>query len=149
IRDKTPSEAIRTITEFEPEKPTAVVRNRAPSGMEKTKVADIPVDLDAIVAKAMRKDAQQRYASAQELSSDVSRCLLGLPVLAHKGSFRYVAGKFVARHRFAVLGLLGATLLAVVGVAGVLWQARIAQRERERAQRRFDQVHSLAKSLIF
>ena len=39
-------------------------------------------DLDAIVLKALRKEPQRRYATAQELSDDLARFLDGLPVEA-------------------------------------------------------------------
>src|SRR6185503_1764800 len=61
----------------------------------------------------------------------------------------YVARKLARRHRTAVAtGALLATLLAV-GVAAVLWQARAADRERARAQERFEQVRQLANYVIF
>lgn len=43
-------------------------------------------DLDAIVLKAMRKEPQHRYAAAIELSEDIRRHFVGLPVLARQGT---------------------------------------------------------------
>ena len=150
---KPQDEAIRTICETEPEKIAAVLRhrNKKKDGISQNSrpFLDSSSDLDAIVGKAMRKDPQQRYPSAQELFADVSRHLAGLPISAHRGSLRYVAGKFVARHRVAVMAVFVASLLAIGAVTAIVWQARIAQRERARAQGRFNQVRSLAKSLIF
>jgi non-specific serine/threonine protein kinase/serine/threonine-protein kinase len=145
-------EAVSIISEHEPEKPTAVARRRnkkhaaRPGANSKIELSP---DLDAIVAKAMCKDPQQRYASTQELESDVTRYLAGLPVSAQRASLRYVARKFVARHKLAMVGLASAMVLAVFGVSGILWQAQVAQRERIKAQHRFDQVRAVAKSLMF
>lgn len=90
-------------------------------------------DLDTILSKALRKEPAQRYASVEALASDLRRHLAGEPVLAQAPSWRYLARKFAGRHRFglAAATLLGASLLA--GISGTLWQARIAQLERDRA----------------
>ena len=143
VAGKSLDEAIRIVCETEPVRPSSV---RGKVGAARLELSS---DLDAIVGKAMRKDPQQRYASAQEFSTDISRHLQGLPVLAHQGSLRYVARKFVARHRAGMLAVVVAILLIVGGVAAVVWQGRIAERERARAQRRFDDVRSLARSLMF
>ncbi|HYL84910.1 MAG TPA: serine/threonine-protein kinase [Candidatus Angelobacter sp.] len=143
-------EAMRIISEKEPQKPSAVMRDKQKqSSSADRSVAGFSVDLDAIVAKAMRKDPQQRYASSHELANDLGRYLSGLPVSAHRGTLRYVATKFISRHKIAVLASAVALILAVAGVAAVVWQARIARRQKETAQRRFEQVRSLAKSLMF
>src|SRR5262249_11968177 len=91
-------EAIRVICESEPEKLSVVVRRRDSGTKAASPVSELPSDVDAIVAKAMRKDPQQRYASAEALSSDISRALEGLPVSARRGTLRYRAGKFAKRH---------------------------------------------------
>ena len=150
VADKSLTEAVRVICEIDPERPAVVLRNRMKRAGERAgREVDSSADLDAIVAKAMRKHPQQRYASAQELESDISRYLAGLPVSAHRGSFQYVASKFILRHKLAVASFLITVLLGAAGVSAVVWQARIAQRERVKAQHRFDQVRSLAKSLMF
>jgi non-specific serine/threonine protein kinase/serine/threonine-protein kinase len=112
-------------------------------------VAPVSTDFDAIVTKAMRKDPQERYASAEEFSADVGRYQEGLPVQAQRGSFRYVARKFVRRHRSAAAGAVIAVLLATAAGAAIAHQARVAQRERGRAERRFEQVRQLAHSVLF
>jgi len=80
-------------------------------------------DLDMIVMKALRKEPQRRYASAEQLSEDLRRHLEGLPVTAHRDSTRYRAGKFIRRHK---TGSAAAALVIVSLAAGVLatkhWQ---------------------------
>jgi non-specific serine/threonine protein kinase/serine/threonine-protein kinase len=106
-------------------------------------------DLDAIVLKALAKEPERRYASAEELADDVGRFLGGKPVVAREPSAGYVLRKLAARHKGVVavgaLALVG--VLASLGVA--LWQQRIAERERAQAQRRFTEVRQLANALIF
>ena len=103
-------------------------------------------DLDAIVLKAMRKEAQERYPSARALRDDIERFLTSRPVLARRGSLRYVASKFVRRHRagVGVAAVLFATLCGAT--ASIAWEAHIAHQERDRAQRRFNDVRGLARA---
>src|SRR5262249_53194424 len=97
--------------------------------------AELSADMDAIVAKAMRKDPRQRYASAEELSADITRCLDGLPVLAHRGSFRYRAGKFIRRHRMAAGAAIAAGIVLLGFSATMAVQAQRIAKERDRANR--------------
>jgi len=99
-------------------------------------------DLDAIVAMAMRKEPDRRYPSVEALADDVNRHLLGQPVRARHGDWRYNAAKFLRRHMLPVAGVAVA-FLGLAFFAGVmLWQnhriemARDATaQERDRAQR--------------
>jgi eukaryotic-like serine/threonine-protein kinase len=70
-------------------------------------------DLDAIIHKAMRKEPEQRYASAQDFADDVRRHLSGHPVLARRQTAGYRARRFVRRHRVGLAAAVaGAVLLA-------------------------------------
>jgi serine/threonine-protein kinase len=92
-------------------------------------------DLETIVAKALKKNPAERYASAQALADDIRRYLEHKPILARDDGWLYRTRKFVRRHR---VGVGASALLAAAittGIAGVVWQARIAQREAEHAQR--------------
>jgi non-specific serine/threonine protein kinase/serine/threonine-protein kinase len=105
-------------------------------------------DLDAIVLKAMRKEPELRYASADQLSEDIGRHLAGVPVRARRGTAGYRAGKFARRHR---VGLAAAALVVVALAGGVVMTVREARRARAaeaRAQRRFDDVRQLANSFL-
>ncbi|MGH9722718.1 MAG: protein kinase domain-containing protein [Bryobacteraceae bacterium] len=99
-------------------------------------------DLDAIVAKALRKEATERYSSVEHLASDIERYLGGFPVEARRGSLRYAAGKYLRRYKVAFAAGAIALLLACASVAAIVQQARIAER-------RFNQVRQLARSVIF
>ena len=91
-------------------------------------------DLDAIVIKALRKEPERRYGSAEQFSEDIRRHLTGLPVAARAGSRGYRARRFLWRNRVAVAAL-AIVLAALVGGLGVAtWQARVAQTERVRAE---------------
>lgn len=123
----------------------AAARGTTPSRLRR----QLAGDLDNIVLKAMRPDPARRYASASQFSEDLRRRLEGRPVAARKETLRYVGARFVARNKAltaaAALGLL--TLIG--GIAATSWQARAAQAQRERAERRFEDVRRLAHSLMF
>jgi non-specific serine/threonine protein kinase/serine/threonine-protein kinase len=110
---------------------------------------ELAPDLAAIAGKALRPEPQDRYASAQELADDVSRFLGNLPVHAHRGSRWYAARKMLARHRLAFALTAVSGVLIAAGVAAVAWEAHVAGIQRARAQKRFDELHQLAHSLIF
>jgi non-specific serine/threonine protein kinase/serine/threonine-protein kinase len=106
-------------------------------------------DLDFLTLKAMRKEPVERYGSGQELADDVKRYLDGMPVVARRGSLRYLVRKMIARHKVAVAAAAAGLALAVAGVGAVAWEAHIANQQRAKAQSRFDQLRGLARSLIF
>jgi tetratricopeptide (TPR) repeat protein len=121
-------ELARVICETEPRRPSAI--------------RPVSRDLDNIVLKSMHKQPARRYVSADQLSEDIERYLTGRPVKARKDTFAYRASKFVVRHK----GLLSAG--AAVAVALIIALV-ITLREAAIAKRRFDDVRSLANSLIF
>jgi serine/threonine-protein kinase len=93
-------------------------------------------DLDAILSKALRPDAAERYSSVESLADDLRRHRDGRPVIARPQSRVYLAGRFLARHR-AGAGAAALVVLALAGgLGGAMWQAgeaRKAQRLAERA----------------
>ena len=91
-------------------------------------------DLDNIVAKALKKPAAERYASVEALADDLRRYLRDEPVSARADSFAYRAAKFVRRNRGGVAAAVVVVVAAVAGTAGIAWQAREAQRQRDAAQ---------------
>jgi eukaryotic-like serine/threonine-protein kinase len=115
-----PHEVARAVLEDDPEPPSAV----APHGSRRR----IRGDLDTIVAMAMRKDPEVRYATAEQLAADIRRHLAGLPVSGQPPTWPYRAGKFVRRHR---AGVAGAAVLAMsvvgYGITVTLHAERIAR----------------------
>jgi serine/threonine protein kinase len=98
-------------------------------------------DLDAILAKALRKLPSERYATAQALHEDIRCYLSSEPVHARRGATLYRARKFVSRHRIGVAAAFAIVASLSVGVY-------VASRERDLAQRRFDQVRQLSNRLF-
>jgi eukaryotic-like serine/threonine-protein kinase len=116
----------------------------------------LSVELRRIVEMARREEPARRYASVAQFAEDIQRYLDGLPVRAQKDSFTYRASKFVQRHKAGVAAAALMLLTLVGGIVATAWQARratqqarFASAQRDRAQRRFDDVRKLSNSLLF
>jgi len=142
----------RATCEYEPLKPSTVVRSgrtakNDPEGKEHVVAPEklakqLKGDLDNIVLKALRKEPPRRYGSVEQFAEDIRRHLADLPIVARKDSAGYRASKFVARHKAGVAAAVAIALMLIVGLLITMREARIAQR-------RFNDVRSLANSLIF
>jgi serine/threonine protein kinase len=106
-------------------------------------------DLDNIVLKALRKEPERRYSSAENLAEDIERHQRGLPVSARPNTFTYRAEKFFKRNRGSVVAGILILLAVIGGVVATLWQSRVARAERLKAERRFNDVRTLANSFLF
>ena len=106
-------------------------------------------DLDLITIKALRKEPERRYASVERFADDLRRYLRGDPVDAAPDLWRYRAGKFIRRHRVGLAASAALIATMIAGAGATLFEARTARIERARAERRFSDVRSLAKSVIF
>ncbi len=138
LKDPTTSEMIRVICEEAPRKPSL----EAGSGKR------LDADLEAILLKALRKEPQERYLTAERLADDLRAYLEGRPVAARRGSMRYFAGKFIRRHRLGLAAMAVVIVTLVAGIAGVLWQARVANQERRMAEARSADMRQLSNSLL-
>ncbi len=108
----------------------------------------LSAELANIIAMARREEPARRYASVAQFAEDVQNYLDGLPTRAQKDSFTYRAGKFIRRNRLTVGAAALVVLALVVGLAAALWQANAARRERDRAERRFNDVRQLSNALL-
>ncbi len=123
----------------------AAVRGTTPAMLART----LRGDLDAIVSRALDRDVTRRYSSVADLLADIQAHHHRRPVSARPPSAGYVAGLFITRHLKALAALAVVVAVVLAGVAAVLWQARIAATERERAERRFNEVRQMANTFMF
>ncbi len=93
----------------------------------------VRTDLDAVLIKALAKDRERRYQAASDLASDLRRFLRFEAVEAAPPSFAYRAGRFIRRHRVAVVLAGVATAAVVVGLVLATVGLVEAQRARGRA----------------
>ncbi|HQR42295.1 MAG TPA: protein kinase, partial [Gemmatales bacterium] len=119
------TEMLRLIREIDPPKPsTKLSKSEAlPSIAANRKLEPrrlqtlVTGDLDWIVMKALAKERNQRYDSANGFAQDIQRYLVNEPVQAGPPSASYRLRKFVQRNRGSVLA---ASLLLVTLVAGII-----------------------------
>jgi serine/threonine protein kinase/tetratricopeptide (TPR) repeat protein len=74
----------------------------------------VPVDLETILLKAMAREPESRYATAQGLADDLRRFLDDRPIAARRPGLAYRAARWARRHR-ALVG--AATVVLVLAVA--------------------------------
>jgi serine/threonine protein kinase len=90
-------------------------------------------DLDAIVAKALRTDPEDRYATVASLAADLARVREARPVEAHRGSWLYRARKFWTRHWLTASAAVLVVASLAVGLSVALVKSRAAQIAEGRA----------------
>jgi eukaryotic-like serine/threonine-protein kinase len=159
VRSDSPLEIERFVCEEEPEKPSAAVsridEKASHDGSTRTVITPQMVgearairpeelprrlrgDLDTIVIKAIRKEPQYRYASAEAFAKDIERHLSGRPIEARKPTLFYRGVKFVHRHTESL-----ATAILIIAVAAGLgtWEARRSWIQRNVNEQQSSNVH--------
>jgi serine/threonine-protein kinase len=147
----TPADLVRAVVDTEPTRPSDIVAatrtNAELSAGNATNRSTTPDrlrrslrgDLDTIVAKALKKDPSERYASVTALAEDLRRFLKNETISARPDSLAYRTTKFVRRHRAAVVLATLAIVTTAAGVVGTLIQARAARAQRDFALRQVEQ----------
>jgi WD40 repeat protein/serine/threonine protein kinase len=153
-------EMLRVIREDEPSKPSTKLSTAeglptlaANRGTEPAKLAKlVRGELDWIVMKALEKDRNRRYESANGLALDVQRYLNDEPVLACPPSVAYRFRKFTRRNKAALLtgGLAALAGLAVVALfVGSTFTMRLQVALDQAQQARTAEQKQLEKAEMF
>jgi serine/threonine protein kinase len=121
-------------------------REHAPPGVNPRHLRG---DIERIAQKALAADPRERYATVAELDADVARLLAGRPIEAHPRSLAYRFGKLLLRNRVASAAVALAALGLIAATAFSLRQATLAEQERQRAERRFNDVRRIANVVLF
>jgi eukaryotic-like serine/threonine-protein kinase len=119
----------------------------------------IPVELETIVLKAMAREPEGRYQTAQEMADDLRRFLEGQPILARRPNLRERAVRWSQRHRTALATAVGVLLLGFAGLLValiVVWNeqgrtkaaADEADRQRQRAEANLGRALSGATAIL-
>jgi serine/threonine protein kinase/tetratricopeptide (TPR) repeat protein len=142
-----PAELVKTIVECEPLRASDAVAvpvtnagdAAAPGVLRSSSVEKLRRvlrgDLDTILAKALKKDPRERYASVGAFADDLRRYLKCEPIEARPDTLRYRAGKFARRNRTPLIIALLAFVGVAAGITGMLLQARTAGIQRDLALR--------------
>ena len=148
-------EMLRVIREQEPTKPSTKLSTAeglptlaANRGMEPARLTKlVRGELDWIVMKALEKDRNRRYETANGFAMDVQRYLADEPVSAGPPTASYRLRKFVRRNRARVTAA-GLVLLALVlGVVGTTLGLIEARRQERQAAKRLAQVTKMNEIL--
>ncbi len=96
-------EAARIIREQEPAKPSTIDRT-------------VRGDVETITLKALEKDRERRYRSAEALADDLRHYLRNEPIQARPPSLSYQFSRFARRNRAVVIGIAAFFLVLIGGI---------------------------------
>ncbi|MGH8107150.1 MAG: protein kinase domain-containing protein [Arenimonas sp.] len=142
---------VQAIQTTSPEKPSRALLSQLnlDETERKKRARRLQGDLDDIVLKCLRNEPDARYGSARELIEDIQRYKSHQPVIARRGSFSYRTTRWLRRNWLAVGAALALLLTLTGGLLSTAWQARVAEKQRVLAQKRFDLSRSLVKDVLF
>lgn len=105
---------------------------------KRTLVKELSNDLDAIVAKAIRKEPEYRYSSVSLLLDDLMNFEKDMPVMARRGNLTYRGKKYIKRNKqpifFAALLLIVISGLVAFYTAQVNEQRVVAEQQAANSQ---------------
>lgn len=143
--NKSYDEIVQTLNNIEPLRPSSVENiDRRDSSSQLLRG-----DLDNIALTALRKEPDRRFKTVEDFAEDIERHLAGRAITARPNTPGYLAGKFIKRNKIAVAATALIILSLVTGLAFSLWQADLARKERDRAEKRFQDIRQLSNSLLF
>jgi serine/threonine protein kinase/tetratricopeptide (TPR) repeat protein len=153
---RSPADLVRAIVDTEPrrvsdavvghsEAPETLTRHAARCGTTPAKLRRVlHGDLDTIIAKALKKNAPERYASVTALADDLRRALRHEPISARPDTLRYRTASFVRRHHRGV-ATFAAIVLLLSGLTA-FYTSRLAT-ERDRARLEADKAAKMSELL--
>jgi tetratricopeptide (TPR) repeat protein len=136
-------EMLRIIREHEPPKPSTRLSDSKESlpsisaqrQMEPAKLTKlVRGELDWIVMKALEKDRNRRYETANGLARDIEHYLSDEPVEACPPSATYRLSKFVRRNQGPMLAASLVLLALIGGIVGTTWGLLQAERNAKQAR---------------
>jgi len=129
IRNKIPDRPSQAYAQLTAREQQEIANNRKTTPSRLTK--ELQGDLDAIIKKALRKEPETRYYSAEQLLEDLQRRAQNLPIIAHEDTWQYNASKFIERHKTGLSVAVG-FLLLIIGFS--IFYTLQMREERNKAQ---------------
>jgi eukaryotic-like serine/threonine-protein kinase len=141
IKEAALLEVLRVIREEEPQKPStrlsttdelpSIAANRGTEPAHLSRL--VRGELDWVVMKALEKDRNRRYETANGFAADVQRYLAGEAVSAVPSSAGYRLKKFVRRNKTPVFAAAMVLLALLTGIAGTTFGLIRAEASRRDA----------------
>lgn len=105
----------------------------------------IPVDLETICLKAIEKDPDRRYQTAEQFAEDLRRYVNRYAIAAKRVGPLGRLGKFLRRNRLPAAA--AALIIALASVAGVLgWKYRAAEKQAEAEEEKHQEFQRQAEA---
>ena len=117
-----------------------------PAEFRTNQLKKLPYDLCAILDHALAETPDARYASVEALAGDIRHFLTHEPISARPGGFRYEAGLFLRRNWLASTAAIAVISALSLGLAGTVWQAEKAQRERDAAIQERERLRAMQQA---
>jgi serine/threonine-protein kinase len=144
IREEEPPTPSQRLNTLEAKACSTVSERRGVDGRRLGQV--LRGELDWIVMKALEKDRNRRYQTANGLARDLQRYLAGEAVEAGPPSAGYRLRKFAHKYRTSLATAAAFLGLLLLGGAIATWQAvGLARADRDRAARERDEARLQAK----
>ncbi len=135
LRERAVHEAVRVIQEEAPTNPSTIHRR-------------LRGDLETITLKALEKNRNRRYGTAEELSNDIRRYIENDPIEARPPSMIYRLGKFSRKHRSMTAAAICVvvTLVACAIISSIGWIE--ASRQSAMVEQRNDALDDSVTELV-
>lgn len=157
-----PGQALAAITERAPQPPDAAVLTLAANDAERAQALaacrathsaaalarQLRGDLALILSCALRKTARTRYASVDAFARDIQALLDMRPIAQRHGDGLYRLGRFLRRHRVAVVSAAAVIAFSLVNLVLALRQADAVAQARDRAEAGRAQAEQVTAFLI-
>ena len=141
---RSPATLMKAIVEVEPQRMSDAVMGEAKTADKRKLHRMLRGDLDTIVAKAIKKNASERYVSVSALADDLRRYLRREPISARADTTWYRAAKFVRRH---ARGVAAAVVVVLMLAAMTMFYTIRLAAERDRAQREATKAARVSEAL--
>lgn len=129
LEEDAPTPSVRLSTVATKDSDTALRISKGRREQMQRLIGRLRNELEWIPLMAIRKDRDRRYASPEELASDIENYLAGRPLVAAPESAWYRARKFTRRHR----RVLAAAVVALTALVATTASVSVSLVERTRA----------------
>ena len=119
------------------------LRKPSETARDKHRAKALKGDLDAVIAKALKREPAERYQTAAALADDLERFLDGQPVQAQPDSRAYRLRKFVQRNALPVAAGSAVLIALGIGLGVALWQADAARTQADEARNQAERATAL------